>query len=343
MTVRFSRLRAAVHPMLVAGALAVFAGGGLAIAAPDHVALGEPTSAATVAHVPARVPRDYVVTPNGFFHPSCVQRVDADETVRGDGSIVRSDGSTRRPAMCAYPHFAADGTELQPDSAPLPPGASNPPEIDGWVAYASYTVPLENAATLLAANMSVPTAPSVPAGQVVYFFPGLEDGHHVVTILQPVLGWNAFNDSGWTVASWNCCMNGQTWHSAPVHVESGDTLFGLITSSNCSGSLCTDWSVLTRDLDSNHDTTLNTSGFGQTFNWIFGAVLESYGITECGNLPESSTEEFSRIGVHTLTSPLSSTAQLPAWDLTIVPSDPDCTYTVTPHPKPNSQQITLGY
>jgi hypothetical protein len=294
------------------------------------------------------VPRDYVVTPNGFFHPSCVQRIDSDETLHPNRTVVRSDGSVRRVPACAYPHYAADGIELARDAVPPLPLAgtapADPQVINGWVAYASYVLPRADAAVFIAADMSVPQAPTIDSGQVVYFFPGLEDLESVQTIVQPVLGWNAFNDSRWTIASWNCCLDGETWHSAPIAVDAGVTLEGRVSSSSCSGNLCEDWSILTRDPVNDHDTTLNTSGYGQAFDWVFGAVLEAYGISQCGELPASGVEEFTRIIVGALHQPSNGRFGLhQTWEPTLIASAPNCSYAVTPHPQPDSPQITISY
>ena len=319
-----------------------------AAAGQRNIALGEPTGAGSIPHVPANVPRDYVVTPNGFFHPSCVHRIDADETLHANGAVVRTDGSVRRVRSCAYPHYAADGTRLARDAVPPLPFAGGTPAdpqlINGWVAYASYVVPRANAANFIAANMSVPEAPTTDSGQVVYFFPGLEDIENVQTIVQPVLGWNAFNDSDWTIASWNCCLGGETWHSTPVAVDAGITLEGRVSSSNCTANICEDWSILTRDPVNDHDTTLNTSGYGQAFDWVFGAVLEAYGISQCGELPVSGVEEFTHILVGALGPPSNGRIGVrQTWEPTIVANSPNCSYSVTPHPDPDSPQITINY
>lgn len=344
----FGAMRAcvAIVPLLVAGL--AFQLGGAVAATPRSIALGEPTGVDTIAHAPASVPRDYVITPNGFFHPSCVQRIESDETLEANGAIVRADGTMRRVPECAYPHYAADGTRIARDDVPplqaMYAGLSTPPQINGWVAYASYVLPSTNAALFIRADMSVPNPPTIHSGQVDYFFPGFEDLEAVQTIVQPVLGWNAFNDNGWTIASWNCCLNGETWHSPPIAVQAGVTLEGRVTGSNCTGSVCTDWTIVTSDPANSHDTTLNTSGYGQVFDWVFGAVLEAYGISQCGELPASGVEEFSRITVRALRPSASGGAgQGPAWDPTIIPSSPNCGYSVTPHPQINSPQITIGY
>jgi hypothetical protein len=296
--------------------------------------------------MPHGVPSGYVVTPNGFFHPSCVHRIEADETLQAGGRVVRDDGSERRTAPCAYPHYAADGTRLALDAVPPLPAATAgtpPPVINGWVAYGHYFLPPAKAAGYIRANMSVPDPPTVHAGQVDYFFPGLEDAENVITIVQPVLGWNAFNDNGWTIASWNCCQNGETWHSSPVTVQPNVTLEGIVSGTSCHDAICDNWKIVTRDITNDHDTTLNTSGYGQVFDWVFGAVLEVYGVSQCSHLPATGSEEFSGILVRA-TRPSSSVpaAQVP-WQTTVVPSTPNCGYAVNPHPNPTSPQITIEY
>jgi len=53
----------------------------------------------------------------------------------------------------------------------------------------------------------------------LYYFPGLEDIQDTQSILQPVLGWYW---GQWTLASWNCCINGIITNSPAVNVSPGD-------------------------------------------------------------------------------------------------------------------------
>jgi hypothetical protein len=138
--------------------------------------------------------------------------------------------------------------------------------------------------------MLVPSAPSVAGNQTIYLFPGLEDIEDVQTTLQPVLAWNGFNDHAWTVASWNCCKTGTTFHSDPVTVAVGDTINGLMTGSNCSGNVCTDWTVSARR--GTASSTLATQGYGQAFDWVFGAALEVYGVQTCEQQPANALVRF---------------------------------------------------
>jgi hypothetical protein len=54
--------------------------------------------------------------------------------------------------------------------------------------------------------------------------PGLEDYADVVTILQPVLGWNSDHANAWSIASWNCCVSGTVFEAAPTRVNMGDKI-----------------------------------------------------------------------------------------------------------------------
>jgi len=53
---------------------------------------------------PAGVPSDYVITPFGYFHPSCVRTAKSGETVLGDGRIRFEDGTEETVApFCSFP------------------------------------------------------------------------------------------------------------------------------------------------------------------------------------------------------------------------------------------------
>jgi hypothetical protein len=111
----------------------------------------------------------------------------------------------------------------------------------------------------------------------------------VVTIIQPVLGWNADYASAWGIASWNCCVSGTTFEAPPQPVSPGDTILGYMIDTCAPGTLsCSSWDVVTWDLQNGKFSQLiNTSSFGQTFNWAFGGVLEVYNIAQCSDYPNN--------------------------------------------------------
>jgi hypothetical protein len=144
------------------------------------------------------------------------------------------------------------------------------------------------------ARWTVPPQPPSDDGQVLYFFPGFEDVDGVQSFLQPVLGWF---QGQWTIASWNCCLNGIITNSPQVNVSPGDRIYGSITSTCSAGTLtCATWNVLSVDLSTGESTTLgDTPSDGQTFNWAFGALFEPYYILSCDDFPSNSKISFDKI------------------------------------------------
>jgi len=161
------------------------------------------------------------------------------------------------------------------------------PEINGWVESASITTgsPTKSYGALIA-TWTVPSQPYRDDGQVLYLFPGFEDINGTQSILQPVLGWY---QGRWTIASWNCCLNGIVTNSPTVGVSTGDKIYGSITNSCPPGTrACAAWSVLSVDLSTGGSTTLGgTPSNGQVFNWAFGGVLEAYYVNSCDDYPSS--------------------------------------------------------
>src|SRR5579885_1315552 len=74
-----------------------------------EVAIG--AAAAESAGRPAGVPDDYVATPHGWRHRSCVIQLEADETL-GQHELHRRDGSRRGFAPCLYPAYDRYGGEI---------------------------------------------------------------------------------------------------------------------------------------------------------------------------------------------------------------------------------------
>ncbi|HEY0229744.1 MAG TPA: hypothetical protein VGC55_00710 [Dokdonella sp.] len=281
---------------------ALFALPGSAVATPSSAA-APPVPTRVSAIRPANVPDDYVVTPNGYFHPDCVHRIAAGERVRADGSIERANGSRTAVAPCTHARYSASG--IRSAAAASPAGAwplpdlrvaasTPPPEIAGYV-VAGYFIDQANPPRELDASMVVPAAPADAQEQTIYLFPGLVDYENENTILQPVLAWNGFNDHAWTIASWNCCNSGGANHSDPVAVSPGDVIAGVMRGSNCGANLCTDWAVISTDQNTTQSTTLDALAQGQVFDWVFGAALEVYGVTTCAQYPASGHALFEAI------------------------------------------------
>ena len=238
---------------------------------------------------PAGVPEGYVITPFGYFHPSCVRQLTEGETLLADGIIQHADGTLENVLACDYPRYTASGEIVT---------TGEPPTINGWIESANTTTTTSYGA--LTATWIVPPAPTSNHGQTLYFFPGLEDIDDVVSIIQPVLGWNADFGGAWSIASWNCCPSGITVESSPVRVNPGHEIRGTIRDACSAGTLsCSKWEVTSEDVSTGHSTTLsNTPSEGQTFNWAFGGVLEAYNVVQCSDYPSNGSLTFSDIALY---------------------------------------------
>jgi hypothetical protein len=270
---------------------------------------------------PAGVPLNYVVTPNGLFHPSCVHELADGDTLAANGRVVHADGRVDAVAAtaCAFPRFGARGQVVTEGVAQ--------PDFNGWIAASDSNSAVTPAAKRMAANFTVPSGPGSNVSQVLYYFPGLEDGQNVITILQPVLAWNGFGDFRWTMTNWNCCNNGHTFHGGTIPVSTGDGIHGSMKGSNCAGDVCSAWKLVSKDMNTGQSTTFNTDAYGQAFTWYFGGVLEAYGVTQCSHFPTNGSITFTGVKVFDLTGAQSTPA---TWDSFVAGGAPACNFTVNP-------------
>jgi hypothetical protein len=253
---------------------------------------------------PSNVPEGYVVTPFGFFHPSCTRSLAIGERILSDKRVQHADGTVEENALaCTYPHYTHNGVAINPGSANTSTGASNnieantSPEVNGWLENANVATGSQTQSYgALLATWTVPSQPSANDGQVLFFFPGLEDIYSTQSILQPVLQWN---QGQWSLSSWNCCINGVVANSPGVNVTAGDEVYGSITSNCPAGALsCATWNVLGLDLSTGESTTLSdTPSEGQEFNWAFGGVLEPYYVVRCEDYPSNRSLKFDKVTV----------------------------------------------
>jgi len=270
------------------------------------------------ANRPAKVPEGYLVTPMGYFHPSCVKQVAKGDVLHPDEkAIYHADGSFDSMQTCAYPHFTAKGelVPMEPTSndtgtakrtlTPLNPSADSKNEKPPFIGH-SWMVDVEAFSTSsygeVTSEFKVPKAPTSHDGQTIYLFPGLQDFNSVPTetILQPVLGWNAYYNNAWGIASWNCCVNNTLYVSTPEKAKTGDTIYGQVINQCKSGTLeCTKWTVKTEDKTTGaYSDLFNESNFGQTFNWGFGSVLEVYDVKKCSDYPEGGSLESTAVTLY---------------------------------------------
>jgi hypothetical protein len=290
---------------------------------------------------PANVPSDYVITPFGYFHPSCVRMVKQGETVLADNRIRFTDGTEETiPAFCSFPHYTDQGELVVERSA-----NAGPPEIGhSWIeaGQVSASTPYNG----VAATWTVPQTPTTNDGQTLYFFPGLM--HTPLDpdlIIQPVLGWND-GQSGvgpWNIASWNCCPSGMAWYSTPVTVNSGDQISGTVLSEcgNVPIQACPKWNITTTDVTTRGSTTLS-SDFPNliTFEWAVSGALEVYSIAQCSDYPPDGGITFSNAVLYdNYFRRVPNPGWSPEYWVTQGQTDPWCNYTATT----TETTVTLTY
>src|SRR5205085_5399342 len=128
------------------------------------------------ADVPDNDP-NYVVTPAGLYHRSCIHEIPDRSFVRGD-TVLLPNRRTMILPPCAFPHrrFGPSG-----------PHQAQRPGTDGWILDAENTLdPSTDSWRNVAANWSVPNTPPefYSSSQTWYTFPGIQNSPG---ILQPVL------------------------------------------------------------------------------------------------------------------------------------------------------------
>ncbi len=271
-------LRRVLPAVVALGVLTVHATG---IADPNTVAR-HPDSL-PVASRPTGVPVNYVLTHNGFFHPSCVVAVQPDETMGQDLVIRGPDGVEReRLGACLYERFDRSGTVVV-----------RPHAFDGWIVWYDFAGNIPATSTLkLSTDWLVPLAPTKVVSQDIAFFNGVETSAGGLDILQPVLDFGEVRNR-WSMLSEHCCLSGNDVQTTPVAVNPGDVVRGIVEGTGCNSSgACASWVITAMDLTTGKSTVLNTTAPGGVPIEINPGVLETYDITSCDMLPANGQATF---------------------------------------------------
>jgi Big-like domain-containing protein len=289
----------------------------LAVAACSEPASSPPQpSASKVGEDAGAIPNDYVVTPAGWYHRSCVHQIEDGALVGRNGLVRRKDGSTYQLPKCGYPIQRARG---RPDTRGRP--AARPPADSGWIEFAYDFTP--GSFRQLDADWTVPAAPTTAySGQRVYFtFPGIQSD---AFILQPVIqyGWNGeYGGNFWTMTAWHCDSGPGCTHSTPIAIATGNAMHGNVVASDCANGECT-WTVSTRNVTTGGRTILSLVDTDDYF-FVTGGAVEVYGLTTCSQYP--------RIGVsYSGISLVDTYGQFsPLWFHSVPENpDPNCTFNV---------------
>ena len=245
----------------------------------------------TVKGCPATVPSDFVLTPSGWSHPSCITPIHEDEVYDLiSGTITRSDGTTRTAPPCLYPNYSSRGQTLRRFAQSTIAPAT--PLVQDWLANTENSASV-GPVSYIQANWTVPPSPPWPGESAgFYYFPAVQGSSNLI---QPVLGYNTTIHAKWTIQSWDF-FNGtnKLVGDVIVQVSPGDAIQGYARGTNCSSTgptygVCSTWSVVTKDtntgLSSTGVTVANvTESFGTQQGQVQGGVLEVAGMDICSQL-----------------------------------------------------------
>lgn len=259
---------------------------------------------------------EYVDTPMGRLHRTCVHEIASDE-----------EAPPQKP--CRYkPKFRGHFGERRGRGS-----EEFVPTVNGWVensfVYAGGTSPWF---TILNARWVVPSNPSSTSNQTIFYFPGLENTVGTLSIIQPVLQWGvagspAFGGNSWTIASWYVDATGVAMHSTPKTVSPGTIIDGQMSGTKCTASGSCTWRITTGarigGVVNGISTTLTPTTSNKVYNYAVPAALEAYNITACNRYSATHSVTF---GAGLTTGPQGSYG---AWSGIVNPVTPSCNYNVT--------------
>lgn len=269
---------------------------------------------------------ELVLTPEGWYHRSCVHEVPNGAHVDFRTSMVtRPDGTTYQVGRCLFPgRRNAHGVRV---SAPV---------NNGWIEYAEDHSSL-GAGHWFGSVTARWTVPSKPAGsysssQAYFTFPGIQSPS-IGYIIQPVLQYGWAGDSGghtfggnfWSAASWRCNYGSDCYYSAPItSIDAGDEMLGTVTASNCANGRCT-WTIIARDLTKATQSTKIVASDTADYRFADGAVVEVYALTSCNQYPRTGVF-YNSIGLFNE----NGVGVTPIWSNVVTWGlDPECDFNVT--------------
>jgi hypothetical protein len=254
-------------------------------AAPRSVASEVKREAAPSFDANGQPPPDYLATPYGYRHKSCVHVVAQDAVVDENSDVTSANGEVTHYGPCPYPEI---------DRAAIPPTIGHT-----WIESSFQSTPGQGFNEVFTL-MFAPPYPTNEGSQILYFFPALQDsnGQTSIPLMQPVLGWgtNGINCSEslfehYCLASWYL-ISGNTFIGNTVDASPGDEII-MEMYVVASGQ---QWYVQTYDVSTLQDATLYANS-STWFELASPAVFEVWNVSSCNQLPGSSVT-FSDISLY---------------------------------------------
>lgn len=246
---------------------------------------------------PRDVPGDYVLTPRGYYSPSCVISLGADEAIHGEGTIVRADGTQRTFPPCTQPTYTASGQILHPGDSSRSgtnqtiDSVSTPEVVTDISGNGNFLTQYAGDLRVgrLTVSFTIPKNP--PWWTTVFYWPSFNGG-----TLQPVIGWE---NGKWSLRSWYCCTSGHYVNSNWVAAHTGDRGVAEMYSTCAPGvSPCNRWVIKTSNLTTGESSTLI---WPYSF-WVGGGSVaaiwvEAYG-RDCNIYPADGSWIFHDVAIY---------------------------------------------
>jgi len=232
---------------------------------------------------------DYVLVPGARVHKSCVIELPDGAGAAAESAIVYADGHRKSVAHCAFQSISTRAGAAH--TSGMAAGAGEVPAISGWIEEAYWQT--ESTVGAVAANWTVPDAPSHNGGQTIFIFPSLQHTYsNSLMIIQPVLQWGSSGAGGgawWGAASWVGPINGNFYHGPLLAAAPHESIRGVMSGSSCSSGSCATWSTNTynKSRGTRSNVMYHNNPYG--FWYISGGVLEAYNVNYCSDMPASYT------------------------------------------------------
>jgi hypothetical protein len=239
------------------------------------------------------IPDEYVLTPFGYRHNSCVHGVTSGSAIieTNQGITVNDGGREYSISKCAAPTYGA-----------LP---------SGWAVYEMFQS--TQGVTSYNGSWTTPGAPKDAAVQTLFTFTGLQNAFlagqptDTISIIQPVLQWGASAAGGgkyWSIASWYVGNQGTVVYSTLKQVANGAQIDGImVLNSNKT------WTISASTGSISSAITVSP-GASELYAFV---TLEVYSVTKCGDYP-TGTIPYTNLAVD-----VAGQSTTPSWTPTVTP------------------------
>lgn len=295
---------------LAPGCVAPGGGGG------DHDATGVQGSAVTVpAAVGLDAPdREFLATPNGRVHRSCVHVVDSGAEIDPSGRVTSAAGESTQLAPCRYAVRDRRGPGPAAPAATPGPSANSVAESSNWIETASAQIPTNgfgfNWTHSVRGNWRVPPAPRQFASQTVFLLIGAAPQNNAA-LLETVLQYGASAAGGgnfWsTFLAYSSDSTGNVVMTNARRVNVGDLIQGLVDGLDCTSDGHCNWRLRVNINTDPSSPTFSVSP-PEIFQKVYEGVLAAVNLHNCTQLPVEGDTGASFTNVHvTMPGPTPST------------------------------------